>query len=229
MYDVKKEDALYINDAPSYSLKNDNGVKIKANRARFVTPERAESHYGWGVNGMCKFYHNKCENGLANVDCCKEPGHFKCFNKGFVSADKWEVLVLGCDAKVQASIIAHIKKFKEQLSKGEIDKNRYSEIVNLIEDALQFGNIYEEPDNDEREVYEKLGIANLIDDASTMEISVIKKDNKHGHESYGWGGGNKIILFNVCESGSNTINIDDLEEALKIANLLCDAMNMEKT
>ena len=55
-----------------------------------------------------------------------------------------------------------------------------------------------------------------IKDADDLEfeVSVIRKDNEHGHVSWGWPGDNKII-----------IGVGSLKFALKAAHQLCSALN----
>jgi len=57
------------------------------------------------------------------------------------------------------------------------------------------------------------------------EISVIKKGNKLGHESWGWGGKDKIIIFD--NQTCNTYGLDIFNEGfmLSVANKFCDALN----
>jgi len=61
------------------------------------------------------------------------------------------------------------------------------------------------------------------------EVSVIKKDNEHGHNSWGWGGCDKIILFGTG-LGQNDLDYSPESEAFakKVAELLCDALNKEE-
>lgn len=66
------------------------------------------------------------------------------------------------------------------------------------------------------------------DDPNEYEISVIRKDNKQGHESMGWGGRNKIILFDGYFGntyGLNILNKSDKKFMLDVANKLCEVMN----
>ena len=60
------------------------------------------------------------------------------------------------------------------------------------------------------------------------EISVIRKDNEHGHASWGWGGEDKIILFSDS-LGGNHLDYSTESEAFakKVAHKLCDALNEE--
>ena len=57
------------------------------------------------------------------------------------------------------------------------------------------------------------------------EISVIKKDNKHGHDSWGWGGGDKIVLFDNSYVNTHGLDISDKEFMINVANALCIVMN----
>lgn len=54
-----------------------------------------------------------------------------------------------------------------------------------------------------------------------QEISVIRTNNKHGFESYGWGGADKLILLEDFEDSQRDFGI-------KLANLACDMLNKEK-
>jgi hypothetical protein len=59
-----------------------------------------------------------------------------------------------------------------------------------------------------------------------FELSVIKKDNKHGHDSWGWGNLDKIILF--TSDGTNLLGYPCEEEVVYmkyVASLLCKALN----
>ena len=50
-----------------------------------------------------------------------------------------------------------------------------------------------------------------------FEVSVIREDNKHGQDSWGWGDDTKIIL-----------DVETKEFAIKAATLLCAALNSRK-
>lgn len=56
-----------------------------------------------------------------------------------------------------------------------------------------------------------------------VEISVIRKYNKRGIESYGWNGLNKIILF-----GDNDYTKKEMKWCEQVAKTICDALNKEK-
>ncbi len=59
----------------------------------------------------------------------------------------------------------------------------------------------------------------------SVEISVIRKDNKFGHESWGWGHSAKIILFD------GDIDIEskaDIDWMLKVAQTTADDVNKAK-
>jgi hypothetical protein len=61
------------------------------------------------------------------------------------------------------------------------------------------------------------------DSEAGFEISLVRPDNKHGHDSWGWSGDDKIILFDyngVC--GSQTARFD---EAVEFANRVCTMLN----
>ncbi len=72
--------------------------------------------------------------------------------------------------------------------------------------------------------YEEIDIKDTTEEEieeSSFEISVIRKNNKHAHESWGWGGNDKIILFDEIESKQN------YDWAIKIANTIAKALNKE--
>jgi hypothetical protein len=54
------------------------------------------------------------------------------------------------------------------------------------------------------------------------EISVILKNNKHGHSSYGWGGEDKIII------GEYIGGKESFEFFKHCAKILCDGLNREE-
>lgn len=65
-----------------------------------------------------------------------------------------------------------------------------------------------------------------------VEISVIKKSNKHGQQSYGWGGLDKVILGTedlVCDYGLTREEVEEnkqiFDEIKKRASIICDAFN----
>ena len=64
-------------------------------------------------------------------------------------------------------------------------------------------------------------ITKFDEDTKNCEISVIQKDNKYGHESWGKAGLNKIILFTDIEFNSK----QEIQWALKVAMALSDALN----
>jgi len=53
-----------------------------------------------------------------------------------------------------------------------------------------------------------------------LELSVIKADNKHGHNSWGWNGDDKIILLDESLDTRK-----ELEWWLKVAEILKNGMN----
>ena len=59
-------------------------------------------------------------------------------------------------------------------------------------------------------------------DTAEYEISVIQKDNKHGHTSWGWGDKDKIILFDRDVSFESK---QDMQWAVEVAKTLSDALN----
>ena len=64
------------------------------------------------------------------------------------------------------------------------------------------------------------------DEEFGLEISVIKKDNEHGHESYGYGGVDKIILWTTDSVAGNEMYTGDIQWCKDIAQLLCNCMNI---
>lgn len=58
----------------------------------------------------------------------------------------------------------------------------------------------------------------------SLEISVIRKDYKHGFDSWGWGGTDKIILFDADEVET----VADIEWMKKVAQTTADALNKAK-
>jgi hypothetical protein len=56
------------------------------------------------------------------------------------------------------------------------------------------------------------------------ELSVIRKDDRHGHLSWGWGGPSKIILFS-SGTGGNMLGANDQALAMDCARILCDGLN----
>ncbi len=62
-----------------------------------------------------------------------------------------------------------------------------------------------------------------ISDYMDVEISVIKSTNKHSIQSYGWGGKDKIIIFEV--SGDEGCSEIDFKWYKKVAKILCNELN----
>lgn len=60
-----------------------------------------------------------------------------------------------------------------------------------------------------------------IEDFNEVEISVVREDNKHGIESYGWGGLDKIILFD----DSDYYDKKEIEWCKQVAEAICEALN----
>jgi len=54
-----------------------------------------------------------------------------------------------------------------------------------------------------------------------VEISIVRKDNKFGIESYGWGDLDKIILFD----DNNEYNKKNIEWCKQVAETICEALN----
>jgi len=64
-----------------------------------------------------------------------------------------------------------------------------------------------------------------IEDFQDIEISVVRENDKHGQESYGWGGDDKIILFN---DPGHAVTQEDMDWYQKVAEAVCKALNHEK-
>lgn len=64
-----------------------------------------------------------------------------------------------------------------------------------------------------------------IEDFQEIEISVVREDNKHGQESYGWEDMDKIVLFDEFD---HEVTQKDMDWYQKVAKVMCDALNREK-
>lgn len=64
--------------------------------------------------------------------------------------------------------------------------------------------------------------AKQLEDADA-EIAVIRKDNEHGHKSWGWDDDDKIILFPDQEIYSKEL----LEWRIKVAKAIAKTLNEE--
>ena len=65
-------------------------------------------------------------------------------------------------------------------------------------------------------------------DEPNYEISVIRKGNRWGHESWGWpSSSEKIILFSPCDFGTeiNPYTRVEWNRCIGIANVVCDYLN----
>jgi hypothetical protein len=119
--------------------------------------------------------------------------------KPTITEDKWEVLIMG-DEYNDDDLFEEIAKINDLLFKSEITDDEADKMVSAIEDK---------------------------DDEFGLEISVIRKDYEHGHESYGWGGQDKIILWDSGGVAGNEMYTGDIHWCRKAAQLLCDNMNKE--
>lgn len=108
--------------------------------------------------------------------------------------DVWEVLIMG--NVDEATVIA--KQVKDAMDAHEISVMTHDDFDTIYMDLQD----------------------NFVD--CEIEISVAHKNNKHGHESYGWGDTDKIILWG---SGQNDFAIEEFSWCKKIAKLLCDQLN----
>ena len=59
-----------------------------------------------------------------------------------------------------------------------------------------------------------------IEDFNSVEISVVREDNKHGIESYGGPSGDKIILFK-----NDDYDIEDIKWRKEVAEVIRKALN----
>ena len=112
--------------------------------------------------------------------------------------DIWEVLIEGDFIDHEASFHEAVFKEEERLER-DLDEDEYNALL-------------------KEHAYGENG----------YEVSVIKKDNRHGHNSLGWGGCDKIILFGE-EIGQNQLDYSPESEtfAKKVAQALCDTLNKE--
>jgi hypothetical protein len=62
-----------------------------------------------------------------------------------------------------------------------------------------------------------------VEDFNGVEISVIQENNKHGIKSYGYGGLDKIILFE-----GNDYTKKEMKWCEQVAKTICDTLNKEK-
>jgi hypothetical protein len=109
----------------------------------------------------------------------------------------WEVLVKGATCE-SADIFEKVAELNLLREKGKIKEEKFWDRIEELEDR---------------------------DEEFSLEISVIKKDNEHGHESYGYGDENKIILWSTDGSAGNEMSTEDVHWCKNVAQLLCDSMN----
>lgn len=71
---------------------------------------------------------------------------------------------------------------------------------------------------------ENLSDADIVNEAYeiSVEVSVVRANNKHGLKSWGWGDSSKIILF---DSGDEIRTKADIEWMKKVAQTTADALN----
>ena len=62
-----------------------------------------------------------------------------------------------------------------------------------------------------------------IPEFGDVEISVVRKNNKHGIKSYGWSGLDKIILFE-----NDDYTKEDIKWCEQVAEVICDTLNKNK-
>ena len=112
------------------------------------------------------------------------------------NSENWEVLIDGVECE-STDIFEQVEKINSLLDGAKItEKEAERRISELEERDEEFG----------------------------LEISVIRKDNIHGHESWGWGDETKIILWSSGDT-SNEMSTNNILWCRKVAELLCDSMN----
>lgn len=111
--------------------------------------------------------------------------------------DKWEVLVMG-DSGPSSNIFEEVAKIKALYAESKITEDEEEDRISELEDK---------------------------DDEFGLEISVIRKDNEHGHNSYGWGDEDKIILWDSQGITGNSMYTGNIQWCKDVAQLLCDKMN----
>lgn len=89
-------------------------------------------------------------------------------------------------------------------------------------DTGSLGELYEPDDDDDNDDFDE-------DKVAVYEIGAIRKDDEHGHKSWGWGDAdNKIILFGNSTNpltGEDIVSDERIEWAKKVAQGLCDVLN----
>lgn len=98
---------------------------------------------------------------------------------------------------------------------------------NIFEKVAKLNSLHEKGKITEEELEDRIDELEEEDDEFGLEISVIKKDNKHGHESWGWGDEDKIILWDSSGNISNEMYTGNIVWCKKVAELLCNSMNKE--
>lgn len=74
----------------------------------------------------------------------------------------------------------------------------------------------------------KVEIKGKIEKEESWEVSVLHKDDRHGHISWGWPRSTKLILFG---NGTGVNNLGDLsfsnkkKFAKEVAQVVCDFLN----
>lgn len=90
----------------------------------------------------------------------------------------------------------------------EVKETTRKEMEDYIEEKMQMWEGVDPEDYD-------------IHDYNEIEISVLREDNKHGIESYGWDGEDKMIVYEN-EEGTDKKTRD---EFIKRAHIICAAFN----
>ena len=63
---------------------------------------------------------------------------------------------------------------------------------------------------------------------SPFEISVLRDDNKHGKESYGWFKENKILISNSGGPCRNSLRQSVWDRLVSVAEIVAEMMNNEE-
>lgn len=75
-----------------------------------------------------------------------------------------------------------------------------------------------------REELEKMYKEHGTEDFQSVEIAVVREDNKLGQMSHGWDGLDKITLF---DGYSENYNEEDIKWCEEVAKTICEALNQE--
>jgi tRNA-binding EMAP/Myf-like protein len=117
--------------------------------------------------------------------------------KKIIIENKWEVLVMGAVFE-NANIFKDVAKVNALLNKSEITVKESDKMISDLKNR---------------------------DTEFELEISVIKKNNELGHESFGYGDENKIILWSTDVIAGNDMYTGNIQWCKDVAQLLCNCMN----